>query len=487
MQITIRKLGTAVASAIALISLYKWVKKLLNPLSRMPSTPSYPFLLHLFHPLYFNKLKTKNSAQIHVHLTIEIAEKYGPIVNYDSPILGQRVLISKAEDAKRILTDQTNFVRGGLFEELFEGMIDHALFGYRTGHQWKRHRKLIQPAFGPSHLRHAGKMSLQTVAKLNHILKKKEGQVMNFITIFKSLTLDVISLVAFGYSFKAVEKLEDDIEWKWHELEELITNPMLFRGMLPKFLWKQANVANDSPNIVHAKKEIERLLDRLTEERLAKLDDNEGDMDVLHRLLIAKALEKDEIYGEILGFFIAGHETSSNTLSWILLELCRNPAIQEKLYNEIKNVDFSTGNLAETLDSLKYLDKVVKESQRLNTVATIILRETVDDVVIRGYHIPKNTGIIVNIAAIHQDPEYFPEPKKFNPDRWDDSLQQYYLPFGDGPHNCIGQKMALIEIKIVLSELVKKFRFSLEKGFIPVEAQFLTYGLEKLNVVVSSR
>ncbi|KAJ3321602.1 hypothetical protein HDV06_004017 [Boothiomyces sp. JEL0866] len=487
MQITFRKVGTAVASAIVVVSIYKWIKKLFHPLSKLPSTPAYPFLLHLLHPLYYNKLKTKNSAQMHVHLTLEIAKKYGPIVNYDSPILGQRVLISRAEDAKRILTDQTNYVRGSLFEDMFEGLLDHALFGYRTGDQWKRHRKLIQPAFGPSHLRHAGKMSLQTVTKLNGVLKMKEGQVMNFIPIFKSLTLDVISLVAFNYSFKAVEKLEHDIEWKWEELEEISTNPLLLRGIVPRPFWRQAKVANDSPNIVHAKQKIERFFDSLTEERLANLDKSEGDMDVLHRLLAAKALNKEEIYGEILGFFIAGHETSSNTLAWILLEVCRNPNIQEKLFAEVKDVDFSTGNLAETLDSLKYLDKVVKESQRLNTVATIIFRETVNDVVIRGFHIPKNTGITVNVASIHRDPEYFPEPETFNPDRWNENLQQYFLPFGDGPHNCIGQKMALIEIKIILSELVKKFRFSLEDGFVPIETQFITYGLESLNVVVSSR
>lgn len=98
------------------------------------------------------------------------------------------------------------------------------------------------------------------------------------------------------------------------------------------------------------------------------------------------------------------------------------------------------------------------------------------EVEMNGRTFPKNTSFLTALHCLHLSPEYFPEPEKFKPDRWIDNTS-LYLPFGDGPHNCPGQKMALIEMKVVLVHLLAKFRLSMKPQEL-VFVQSITRGLK---------
>jgi cytochrome P450 family 4 len=193
----------------------------------------------------------------------------------------------------------------------------------------------------------------------------------------------------------------------------------------------------------------------------------------------------------MIGFFLAGHETSSHTLAFTLMELAKNPQVQSKLYEEIKNVDLSTEDSVgiDQLAHLKYLDSTVKESQRMHPVVNALLRETITETEMLGYQIPAKFKVLVNIMGIHNSPLYYVDPERFNPERWTETLNpNAFLPFGMGSHQCIGMKLALIEIKILLIGLLQNFAVSMNPNHEPLRILTkITHKPENLRLTFHKR
>ena len=415
-------------------------------------------------------------------------------------VLGPRhsVVVCEASAAKQILLSTKDFARSGQFQFLTEGLLDHALFVLPTGDSHKRHRKLIQPGFGPVHLASAARVSVKKMQELFRVWDEKHPSQKSFESnmykTFATVAVDVISLVAFGHDLKSVSKLSVEEEAKWDALEVLTGASLSLRAILPRFLWSLVGVASKSPQIAAARDEIHGLLGTLANERRQKLANSQAveskwGMDVMTRLLKGGedgSFTQEEIQGELLGFFLAGHETSSNTLTFACLELCQNQDIQEKLYNEVKSInldDESLENPAELLTSLKYLDAIFKEVQRLHSIVGSVGRTVIsDNVEVGGKLFPKGTVMQVYIRAIHLNPRYYKDPNLFNPQRWLDKEvvePGAFLPFSDGPHNCIGRKMAEIEIKIILVELVQRFKLDLAPNAKIELYTTITHGLKE--------
>jgi cytochrome P450 len=109
---------------------------------------------------------------------------------------------------------------------------------------------------------------------------------------------------------------------------------------------------------------------------------------------------------------------------------------------------------------------VVKETFRLTSVVQFLQRRPAEDVTILGHVIPKGTAILLTVQNLHTDAKYWKDPQVFNPERFADLTitPGMYIPFGDGPHNCIGQKMAMIEMKILVIEILRKFHVAMAPG-----------------------
>lgn len=126
-------------------------------------------------------------------------------------------MVVDANEAKRILNTSQFVKNNSIINRIGIGILNNALFALPTDENWKKHRKLLQPAFGPTHLRHAGKVAEDAMKDLDHVINKKlqgnESTVLDFTIAFKSLTLDVISMVGFNHNFGSTKKLEEDIEW----------------------------------------------------------------------------------------------------------------------------------------------------------------------------------------------------------------------------------------------------------------------------------
>ncbi len=163
----------------------------------------------------------------------------------------------------------------------------------------------------------------------------------------------------------------------------------------------------------------------------------------------------EQIRDEIMTLFMAGHETTANTLTWSLFLLAQNDEVDRR------------AALAAREGDREYLTRVVKEVLRLYPPAWIIGRETLRDITLSdGSHIPAKTTVFMVPLLLHRKPQYFPNPDAFDPDRWLEGEPPpfSYIPFGGGARRCIGDEFALRETTIVLETLLRRYRFALEAG-----------------------
>ncbi|XP_052610686.1 cytochrome P450 3A25-like [Peromyscus californicus insignis] len=170
------------------------------------------------------------------------------------------------------------------------------------------------------------------------------------------------------------------------------------------------------------------------------------------------ALSDTEITAQSVVFIFAGYEATSTSISFVMYQLATHPGVQKKLQDEI---DRALPNKAPvTYDAL--MDMVVNETLRLYPAANRLERISKKDVEINGVFIPKGTIVIVPTYPLHQDPEYWPEPEEFCPERFSKenkgSINPYvYLPFGNGPRNCLGLRFALINMKLAVIRVLQNF------------------------------
>ena len=177
-------------------------------------------------------------------------------------------------------------------------------------------------------------------------------------------------------------------------------------------------------------------------------------------------LTDDEIVAQSVLFLLAGSDTTGNTLSFTVYFLAMNPDVQEKLRKHIKEAMDSNAeeSLYDVVKNIEYLDCVIKETLRLCPTLPVINRECSEAHDLNGMHIPAGTEILFATYAMHHDPDAWPEPERFDPERFrgpaKDARHPFqFLPFGGGPRSCIAMRFALMEIKIVLVRVLMKYKF----------------------------
>ncbi|XP_014882036.1 cytochrome P450 3A56-like, partial [Poecilia latipinna] len=182
-----------------------------------------------------------------------------------------------------------------------------------------------------------------------------------------------------------------------------------------------------------------------------------------------KRLSDHEILSQSMIFIFAGYETSSSSLTFLAYNLATNPEIMRKLQEEI---DSTFPNKApvqyQPLMEMDYLDSVINESLRLFPIAARLERVAKASVEINGLVIPKDMVVLVPTWPLHRDPEIWPEPEKFKPERFSkknkEDIDPYtYMPFGVGPRNCIGMRFALVVMKLAVVEILQRYSFSVCK------------------------
>lgn len=194
-------------------------------------------------------------------------------------------------------------------------------------------------------------------------------------------------------------------------------------------------------------------------------------LDVLLEATVdGQPLSNEDIREEVDTFMFEGHDTTTSGISFCLFNIAMNPEVQKKIVAEIEN-EIGTDDVLtlQNLNKLHYLELVIKESLRLYPSVPYFARKLTEETTINDFTLPKDLNLVISPYLMGRDPNIFPDPLAFNPERFDiettnEVVNPYaYVPFSAGPRNCIGQKFALYEMKSILCKIVRSFELSVSK------------------------
>ncbi len=354
-----------------------------------------------------------------------------------------------------LMTYQSSFVKGRALQRskrlLGEGLLTS------EGEFHRRQRRLAQPAFHRQRI--AGYAEVMSRYTENHIANWKDGATLDLSQEMMSLTLNIVAKTLFNANVGDETKDVREALTTILEMFSLLLLP--FSELLEKLPLPQSRRFNKS------KEKLDSIIYRIIEER-RKNGEDAGDL--LSMLILATDTEGDgegmtneQLRNEALTIFLAGHETTANALTWTFYLLSQNEDVEKKLHEELDSV-VQDGKLPamEDVPNLKYTEKVLAESMRLYPPAWAVGRLAVKDLEIGGYHIPKDSLVLMSQYVMHRDPRYYENPERFNPERWitdpKDSKQFTYFPFGGGARRCIGDQFAWMEGILLLAVIARKWK-----------------------------
>jgi cytochrome P450 len=196
--------------------------------------------------------------------------------------------------------------------------------------------------------------------------------------------------------------------------------------------------------------------------------------DLLSMLISARdedgsRMSDKQLRDEVLTFLIAGHETTALALTWTWHLLAQHPEVEKNLHEELDRVLGGRAPQFSDLPALTYTERVIKESMRLYPPAWSLARTVISDFELHGYCIPAGANVVMSQWIMHRNPTYFPDPEKFDPDRWLPGCSQKlprfaYFPFGGGPRQCIGSSFAMMEATLLLATIAQRFQLDTMPG-----------------------
>lgn len=323
------------------------------------------------------------------------------------------------------------------------------------GEFWLKQRRLIQPAF------HKQKMN-QLVDNMN---KTISTELDNLIEDKPIDLFPVMSNLAFNVVAKSLFQLST-AENKFHRIKfiiEEVQNFLIKEIRLPHKAWWFSLSGQVKKHLMLAE-ENNRIIQEIIEERKTSKEEIN---DLLNMLLdtryedTGESMSIEQLVDEIKVLFIAGHETTANALTFTLHLLGRNPEVQQKIFDEIIDIESQTENIIEQLQKMTYTNAVLNESMRLYPPAWITDRQNIEDDSLAQFKIKKGTLIGVSFYELHRNPKYWNNPDEFIPERFlgeqKKESMQYFYPFGAGPRMCIGTGFAIYEMCLTISQIVKKY------------------------------
>ena len=394
------------------------------------------------------------------------------------------ILFNRAEYVQSILVEHAyDFGKGQLIHKAFGG---NGLF-VSEGEFHRHQRKLMAPLFQPRHIAAYAEMMVKSGERLQQ--EWQNGSVVDLNSHMIALTMSVIGKALFDADvFNETDELGAAMSIVYE-----YTVHKLFSPLMPPLSWP-------TPRNLRFRKAMEVLQDRIQHMIDERHRSSTLRNDFLSVLLQAKdedgkRMSDSQLMDECLTLFGAGHETTSAALTWTWYLLCQHPHVYQKVQQEVESVLQGRSPTYDDLARLPYCLQVFKETMRLYPPASGILREALHDIEIDGYLVPKGHTVLLSPYTLQRNPEYFPNPETFDPDRFtperERQIPRYaYIPFGAGPRICIGNYFALMEGQLLIATLAQRVTFALVPGQTiepdPVHNLALRPG-GKVEVVVKKR
>lgn len=324
------------------------------------------------------------------------------------------------------------------------------------GEYHRRLRRIMAPAFQHKRLVAYAEQMVSLADEYQHGLG--DGAEVDIVQLMHHLSRDIIAECIFRMDFKEEERFFQSVRIAAEYIGAGAANPLR-----PPLSVPTASNLRTRAAVAYIRQRIQELL------AAGRQRGDKGD--VLSMLLLAKdedgtGLTEEELRDQTLILYLAGHETVANALAWTGLMLAQHPEVQARVHAEVDAVLGGRPPTYADLAQLPYVLQVIKETMRLYPPGHIFGRAPVEDMEIGGYRMRKGQFIMISPYVIHRHPELFPEPERFEPERFMPELEKKlprsaYIPFGNGPHVCIGQHFALMEMQLVVAHLCQNVALSL--------------------------
>ncbi|WP_130733512.1 cytochrome P450 [Flavobacterium sp. J27] len=367
---------------------------------------------------------------------------------------GKSVIFSRDADLLSYVLqkNQKNFTKSPIQTRDLAKYIGKGLLT-AEGEKWQKQRRLIQPAF------HKGQ--LQLVLNTIYVTIQKE---LNTITTNEPKDIfPVFNNLAFQTVVKSLfssEISEEDIKKLQYTTE--VTQQMLVKELRQPYLGWWFKMSGKIKHHILLIDESRFILKKLVNQRKSsEIKYN----DLLEMLLDARyddgsEMDESQLLDEILILFAAGHETTSNALTFTCELLARNTQVQDKILQEVKEIKEQSSNLMDWIMKAQYTKLAIEEAMRLYPPAYFIDRVNKEEDQFKGFVFPKNSNLLFSVYEIHRHPEFWDNPEAFIPERFLNENRKFsknYYPFGAGQRMCIGNNFAMYEMILTIMTVVERY------------------------------
>nr|XP_043626997.1 ent-kaurenoic acid oxidase 1-like [Erigeron canadensis] len=384
-----------------------------------------------------------------------LVQRFGPKGIYKSFMFGNpSIIITTPEECRRVLCDEDAFKPG--WPTSTNELMGRKSFSRLSNKDHKRLRKLTASPINGHESLSIYMKHIETNVVLSLEKWSKMGRI-ELLTVLRKLTFEVIMDI---FISSESEHLMDGLEKEYKTLNYGVRSMAI---NIPGFVYYEA---------LKARKKLVAILQPIVRERRNKREATQGmsTKDMLDALVDTedengKRLDDEDIIDTLIMYLNAGHESSAHLTMWATILLQGHPEYfqiaKEEQERIVKNMPPGQKGLTlEEFRQMKYLSQVIDETLRLVTFSTTTFREATKDIDIKGYIIPKGWKVLLWYRSIHHNPEIYPQPKEFNPSRWDDLVPKAgtFLPFGAGTRHCPGNDLAKLEIAIFLHHFLLSYK-----------------------------
>jgi cytochrome P450 len=421
------------------------------------NAPEYRFPPGLEHNLVWHVLRRMRPVEP-IPFFQGLADRYGRIAHYK---LGRQhiVFVNDPEYIREILVVQNdNFVKERVVQRskllLGEGMIT------AEGADHRMQRLAAQPAFHRQTIPSYGETMVRFAAETRD--RWKPNQTLNVALEMMHLTLNIVAKTLFrtelGDEVQELASAINDIMGLYHFMIILPAAESLVHFPLPGVL-----------KFRRARRRLDAMVYNMIEQHRSAPET--GEQDLLTMMLQATygshcrtdRGRDQHLRDEVITMFLAGYETVANALTWTWFLLAQNPEVEARFHAEVDQVLAGRLPTYDELPRLRYTEMVLAESMRLYPPAWAMGRRALNDFQLGPYRLPRGTTVLMSQYVMHRDPQYYPDPPRFDPNRFAPEAKasrpkNTYFPFGAGARQCIGESFAWMEGVLVLATVAQRWK-----------------------------
>ncbi|ORZ15229.1 cytochrome P450 [Absidia repens] len=471
----------AIGIAVAIALLYSLHRKITKPPANLRHLPWLGF--YKYHKAILSNVTVDQFSR---DITLPVMEKSSGA--FLQPMVGYWIIQLTDPIAIKQLLQKIDIFPKSKINQGDDGSLMYRFIGgdnilMLNGDDWKRHRKIANPAFTRA-------MPVKLFGELTTTMFKAMdglGKKIDVLDLFSRVTIDTIGKAGFGFDFNALTNRNSEWVENYDNVKEGMLDPFFLvfptcDTTLLKWFPKRQKVHDQLTHFLEMLAGI--IEDRRKTMKEARENGTEQLVEAHERDLLTLMIEceenenatlsNEELRRNLCIFFLAGHDTTAFTLSFMIYELAVNPEMQERARKEAIAIlgDDPYDKLPDIEDTkqMSYINAVMKETMRLhNPVLSTTAREATKDCVLNGIFIPKGSLVSADILDVHRNPKVWTSPYEFNPDRFlpggeaeqKTSAGTAWIPFSSGGRICVGMNFSLVEQRVILSMLLRKYKWKL--------------------------